>query len=831
MMLLQGQEALSGFRIQALRDQVNNLAPESAVATISARFVYMLDLSGAMDETAMQQTMLLLDASGELMETPGDGFFVTPRKGTISPWSSKATDIFHNCGLSCVNRVERGILYGLQDADGSAISASQLGDAQGAFFDKMIEGLYESLEDIFDHIEPAELKTVDVLAGGRDALARANVDWGLALSDDEIDYLLEAYRKAGANPTDVELVMFGQVNSEHCRHKIFNADWIVDGEKKDRSLFSMIRNTHEKHPGGVVLAYEDNCGIIEGFEDAWLQVNRDTLSYERVESPIDIIIKVETHNHPTAISPYPGAATGVGGEIRDEGATGTGSKSKAGLSGFMVSNLRIPGFEMPWEKDLAEFPDRLATPLEIMTDGPIGGAAFGNEFGRPQLCGMFRTYEDLHGGRLRGYHKPIMIAGGMGNIKREHAAKHDIPEGAAIIQIGGPAMRIGLGGGAASSMDTGSNSLDLDFDSVQRDNAEIERRCQEIIDACIALGGRNPILSIHDVGAGGLSNACPELIAETGGAFALRDIMNEEPSMSPMEIWCCEAQERYVLAVLQEDLDRFVALCERERCPMSVIGRATGDGRLSLQDSLFDNYAIDTDLQVILGKPPKMLRDVVHVDQSLPAIDTGAISLDDALDRVLRLPAVAAKTFLITIADRTITGLVTRDQMVGPWQTPLADAAVTSTSLTALTGEAMAMGERTPVALVDAAASGRMAIGEAILNIASACIGDIGNIKLSANWMCACGEEGEDANLFDTVKAVGMEFCPDLGICIPVGKDSLSMRTVWEERIGRIPAAGSANESNRQCVRLSRGCAPDCDSRLEAGAGLETDSDRSGQRT
>ena len=608
---------------------------------------------------------------------------------------------------------------------------------------------------------------------------------GLALSDEEIHYLFDVYSQLKRNPTDVELVMFGQVNSEHCRHKIFKADWIIDGKRQTASLFDMIRNTHRLHPQGTLLAYEDNSSVMEGFPGNWFEVHPSGSNhYGSLPEQIDILMKVETHNHPTAISPYPGAATGVGGEIRDEGATGIGGRPKAGLSAFLVSNLRIPGFVMPWEKDYAEFPERLATPLEIMTDGPLGGARFGNEFGRPQLTGIFRTYEHRHNGRYRGYHKPIMAAGGMGNIKRRHIHKKPIHKGAFIIQLGGPALRIGLGGGAASSMGSGSNAENLDFDSVQRDNAEIQRRCQEVLNSCIALNDENPILSIHDIGAGGLSNGCPELVSETGGRFELRKVPNEELSMSPMEIWCCEAQARYVLAVAPENLDRFMALCRRERCPAAVIGEATADKRLVLHDTHFKDNPIDIDLQVILGKPPKMLRDVAHRQETHADVDCSGMDLAEAVERILHLPSVANKTFLITITDRTVTGMVARDQMTGPFQTPISDAAVTSATYDGYRGEAMSMGERTPLALLNAPASGRMAVGEALTNIAGVMTGPVGNVKLSANWMCACGEDGEDAAIFDTVQAVGLELCPKLGISIPVGKDSLSMRTTWKDSKG-----------------------------------------------
>ena len=781
--MLAGGDVYSDFRIKAILEEMKRLTPDTAVSAIEAKYVYFLEVDGKLSADDLKKSFSLLDTETKYTERPG--FFVTPRKGTISPWSSKATDIFRNCGLKRVLRAERGVHCRLFDAKGGMIGPAAAGSALEALYDRMTEGVYEDVEDIFKHIKPAPFVEVDVTGRGKGALEEANVEMGLALSQDEIDYLFKVFTDLGRNPTDVELVMFGQVNSEHCRHKIFNAEWIIDGEKKDRSLFSMIKNTHERHPEGTLVAYKDNSGVIEGFEDQWFMVRSGEGEYGRIPDQIDMIMKVETHNHPTAISPYPGAATGVGGEIRDESATGIGGKSKAGLSAFMVSNLKVPGFLMPWEKDYAEFPKRLATPFHIMIGGPLGGAAFGNEFGRPQLCGLFKTYEEIVDGRYRGYHKPVMAAGGMGNIRRRHTAKKDLHKGAYVIQIGGPAMKIGLGGGAASSMATGSNDADLDFDSVQRDNAEMQRRCQEVIDHCIGLGDSNPILSIHDIGAGGLSNGCPELVADTGGRFELRKINIEDSSMSPMEVWCCEAQERYVLAVAPQDLERFLGMCARERCPVAVVGEVTGDGHLTLSDSHFSNKPIDIEIGVILGKPPRMLRDVRRRKPPADNPDFSSIEIHDAIDRVLHLPAVANKTFLITITDRSVTGMVHRDQMVGPYQAPVADCAVTATTLSAYTGEAMAMGERTSTALVSGPASGRMAVGEAITNIAGAMIGGIGNIKLSANWMCACGEEGEDASLFDTVKTVGMELCPELGVSIPVGKDSLSMRTIWEDSSGK----------------------------------------------
>ncbi len=780
-----GPAALSDFRCAALIRNLENEVPGLSVARLETATVFLVESAGA-PPSVWPRVAALLDTDQPLDPVARQGFFVTPRKGTLSPWSSKATDIFHNCGLTDIRRVERGVWFRITGPAGADLGPRELGAGLHLVHDRMTEGAYRDLSDIFRHLEPAALVSVDLLGAGLPALQQANASLGLALSDEEIQYLFDVYSALKRNPTDVELVMFGQVNSEHCRHKIFRADWIIDGQPQTTNLFDMIRNTHRKHPAGTLLAYSDNSAVMEGFPGHWYEIRRDGQPhYAGVQEQIDILMKVETHNHPTAISPYPGAATGVGGEIRDEGATGIGGRTKAGLAAFMVSNLRIPGFLMPWEKDATELPDRLASALEIMTDGPLGGARFGNEFGRPQLVGIFRTLEQRCNHRYRGYHKPIMAAGGLGNIKRRHVLKKDIPPRAHIVQLGGPALRIGLGGGAASSMGSGSNAENLDFDSVQRDNAEIQRRCQEVLNGCIALDDANPILSVHDIGAGGLSNGCPELVAATGGRFELRAIPNEEPSMSPMEIWCCEAQERYVLAVLPDGLDRFMDLCRRERCPAFVIGEASSDGRLTLHDSHFGNNPIDIDLQVILGKPPQMVRTVRRLHESHAELDLANVDLREAINRVLHFPAVANKTFLITIADRSVTGLVARDQMVGPWQTPVADAGVTAAAYDGFTGEAMAMGERTPLAMVSAAASGRMAVGEALTNIAGTAIGAISAVKLSANWMCACGEEGEDAGLFDTVKAVGIELCPKLGVSIPVGKDSLSMRTTWKDSRGQ----------------------------------------------
>ena len=783
--ILQGRPAFSDFRLTALQGALNAAVPELAIATIDAVEVYLIETDRPLNDQSTQRAFALLTAS-EHFKREG-GFFVTPRKGTISPWSSKASDIFRNCAVDGIQRVERGVHWRLIAQDGMVLGREHLGLALLSLHDRMTEAVYSDVSDFFRHFAPAPLRSVPLLAEGPQALRQANVDWGLAMSAEEIDYLVAAYQQMQRDPTDAELVMFSQVNSEHCRHKIFNADWIVDGEPSDRSLFSMIRNTHALHPQGTLVAYSDNSGVLEGFAGNWFEVNQrgEQRNYRHTEAQLDILCKVETHNHPTAISPFPGAATGVGGEIRDEGATGIGGRPKAGLAAFMVSNLELPGYPLPWEKPIAEHPSRLASPLEIMTEGPIGGASFGNEFGRPQLCGMFRTLQLEHNGRHRGYHKPIMAAGGMGNLKREHVAKKDIPPSALIIQLGGPSMKIGLGGGAASSIAAGAQSEALDFDSVQRGNPEMERRCQQVIDGCIALGADNPMLSIHDIGAGGLSNGLPELVEATGGRFQLRNVHNEDSSMSPMEIWCNESQERYVMGVMPDRIAEFQAICARERCPMAIVGEATDDNQLVLADSHFENNPIEMEMGVLLGKTPKMLRDVTRRIESHAELDLSAIELSEAVDRVLRFPAVANKTFLITIADRSITGMVTRDQMVGPWQTPVADVAVTSTTLDSYTGEAMAIGERTPLAILNAPASGRIAIGECLTNLAAAQVGEIGNIKLSANWMVAAGEDGEDANLYDTVKTVGMELCPALGISIPVGKDSMSMRTSWKDSCGQ----------------------------------------------
>jgi phosphoribosylformylglycinamidine synthase len=787
MLALRGAPALSAFRHEKLLSGIQFKVP--AVTGLYAEFMHFSDQSQALSDNQQQvlERILRYGPKTEAQEPAGQLFLVVPRPGTISPWSSKATDIAHNCGLTDIKRLERGIAYYV-DAS-AALSESDLEAIASVLFDRMVEAVLSSIDDaaaLFVEEQPKPLTKVDILSGGRDALAAANVALGLALAEDEIDYLVESFVDLKRNPTDVELMMFAQANSEHCRHKIFNASWDIDGEAQEKSLFSMIRNTNELGGENVLSAYKDNAAVMIGSKAGRFFPNPEGKEYAYNQEDIQILMKVETHNHPTAIAPHSGAATGSGGEIRDEGATGKGSKPKAGLTGFTVSDLNIPGFEQPWESKYGK-PERIVTPLDIMLEGPIGGAAFNNEFGRPALTGYFRTFEQQVNGaageEIRGYHKPIMIAGGLGNIRDSHVEKGEIPVGAKLICLGGPAMQIGLGGGAASSMSSGTSCADLDFASVQRDNPEMERRCQEVIDQCWQQGDDNPIAFIHDVGAGGLSNAFPELVKDgnRGGDFGLRNINNDEPGMSPLAIWCNEAQERYVMAVAPEDLARFEAICERERCPYAVVGEAIEEMHLTLGDTHFENNPVDLPMSVLFGKAPKMHRTVERKPYEVADFNTASIDLKDAAERVMKLPSVASKSFLITIGDRSITGQVARDQMVGPWQVPVADCAVTTASFDTYAGEAMAMGERTPLALVDSPASGRMAVGETVTNMACARIADIKNINLSANWMCAAGHPGEDEKLYDTVKAVGMELCPALGITIPVGKDSMSMRTVWND--------------------------------------------------
>ena len=792
MQYFRGSPALSSFRTEKLLSQLKMSIP--AISHVYAEYVHFADVQGELSSEQLEtlQKLLTYGPAYSTEEPQGQLLLVIPRFGTISPWASKSTDIAHNCGLQTIHRLERGIAYYVKSAGELSEADRQL--VQSQIHDRMIEMVLSDFSEaagLFDQAEPAPGTHVDILGGGRDALVKANIELGLALSDDEIDYLMEYFKSAERNPGDAELMMFAQANSEHCRHKIFNADWVIDGKAQDISLFGMIRNTYNKSPDDILSAYHDNSSVIEGHTAGRFFADTETGEYTLHQESMPILMKVETHNHPTAISPFPGAATGSGGEIRDEGATGRGSKPKAGLSGFSVSNLQIPGFEQPWESDNGK-PDRIVSALDIMVEGPLGAAAFNNEFGRPNINGYFRTFEEttpgVNGDEIRGYHKPIMLAGGFGNMRKEHIDMIDMPVGTPIVLLGGPAMLIGLGGGAASSMASGESAENLDFASVQRGNPEMERRCQEVIDRCWGMQSdkgddHNPIIWIHDVGAGGISNALPELINDggRGAEFDLREVHIDEPGMTPMEIWSNESQERYVLAIAADRLDEFKALCDRERCPYAVLGYTTEAKDLKVHDKHFNDYPVDMPLDVLLGKPPKMTRDVKHEKITHRAFETDGIDIKEAVYRVLRLPSVANKTFLISIGDRSVTGQIVRDQMVGPWQVPVADVAVTTTSFNVHTGEAMAMGERTPIALLDGAASGRMAVGEAITNIAASAINKIGDIKLSANWMAPAGHPGEDAVLYDTVKAVGMELCPELGIAIPVGKDSMSMKTVWQQ--------------------------------------------------
>jgi phosphoribosylformylglycinamidine synthase len=793
----EGGNALSAFRTQALLPRLQAVAPR--VTAVHARFVHWVAAEQALAPAARDSLEALL-RYGPAYEGPADGavIVVAPRLGTVSPWASKATDIAHNCGLD-IKRVERvtefrlGLKSGLLGA-GRPLTADELQALAALLHDRMTESVLLAREDarhLFDEQPAQPLKHVDVLAEGRAALEAANRDFGLALSDDEIDYLERSFKGLQRNPSDVELMMFAQANSEHCRHKIFNAEFTIDGEPQAKSMFGMIRNTHQLFPQHTVVAYSDNASVMEGGEiERWLpQGYTNAPAYGPRREVAHVLMKVETHNHPTAISPFPGASTGAGGEIRDEGATGRGSKPKAGLTGFTVSNLHLPGTNEPWEQSAYGRPGHIASPLQIMTEGPLGGAAFNNEFGRPNLGGYFRVYEqdvgEGAGKTRRGYHKPIMIAGGLGTISASQTQKIAFPAGTLLIQLGGPGMRIGMGGSAASSMAAGVNAAELDFDSVQRGNPEIERRAQEVINHCWALGEANPILAIHDVGAGGISNAFPELVdgAGRGARFDLRCVPLEESGMAPKEIWCNESQERYVMAVSPDALPLFQAMCERERCPFAVVGSATETKDLVLEDGPAGDRVIDMPMDVLLGKPPKMHRDVKRVALELPALNLGDVALEKVAFDVLRHPTVAGKRFLVTIGDRTVGGLNHRDQMVGPWQVPVADCAVTLADYSGFAGEAMAMGERTPLAALNAPASGRMAVAEALTNLLAAPF-DLPRVKLSCNWMAACGEPGEDAALYDTVKAVGMELCPALGISVPVGKDSLSMRTRWSDGNG-----------------------------------------------
>lgn len=793
---LNGARALSDFRAARVLAALQRVS--SNIEAVSGRFVHFVHASRELTKAEEERLASLLTYGDAAEDVRADlAFMVVPRLGTISPWASKATDIVKNCGIEGVLRVERGTVYSL--ALKASLTQEEAAQAAGVLHDRMTESVVARdfpAENLFVELEGRPMATVALVEEGRPALERANVEMGLALSPDEIDYLTDAFTKIGRNPTDVELMMFAQGNSEHCRHKIFNARWTVDGEEREETLFGMIRRTHKMAPQGTITAYADNAAIFEGAEVTRLYPrpgsgNEFGRVFERKDEMTHTVFKVETHNHPTAISPFPGASTGSGGEIRDEGATGRGARPKAGLCGFTTSNLNLPelpqGFEndsdtVTGEKTDAKYgaPSRIATPLSIMTEGPLGGAAFNNEFGRPNILGYFRTFEANIGGTRYGYHKPIMLAGGIGNIRDDQTKKDVPPAGSLLIVLGGPGMRIGLGGGAASSMTTGSNSEALDFDSVQRGNPEMERRAQEVIDRCWSMGDENPIIAIHDVGAGGLSNAMPELadLSGKGATFDLSKVPVEESGMSPLEIWCNESQERYVIALDAAKIDIFRDFCERERCPFAVLGTITEEADLKLTRPE-ETPAVDMPMEVLLGKAPRMHRDVAHVETKLSAFKSEGLDLAKAVTDVLRHPTVGSKSFLITIGDRSVGGLVSRDQMVGPWQVPVADCGVTTLGFETNRGEAMSMGERTPIAVIDAAAASRMAVGEALTNIAAADV-KLPEVKLSLNWMAACGAKGEDAKLFDAVKGAS-DFCVALGISVPVGKDSLSMRTAWED--------------------------------------------------
>lgn len=793
---LNGARALSDFRAARVLAALQRVS--SNIEAVSGRFVHFVHASRELTKAEEERLASLLTYGDAAEDVRADlAFMVVPRLGTISPWASKATDIVKNCGIEGVLRVERGTVYSL--ALKAPLTEEEAAQAAGVLHDRMTESVVARdfpAENLFVELEGRPMATVALVEEGRPALERANVEMGLALSPDEIDYLTDAFTKIGRNPTDVELMMFAQANSEHCRHKIFNARWTVDGEEREETLFGMIRRTHKMAPQGTITAYADNAAIFEGAEVTRLYPrpgsgNEFGRVFERKDEMTHTVFKVETHNHPTAISPFPGASTGSGGEIRDEGATGRGARPKAGLCGFTTSNLNLPelpqGFEndsdtVTGEKTDAKYgaPSRIATPLSIMTEGPLGGAAFNNEFGRPNILGYFRTFEANIGGTRYGYHKPIMLAGGIGNIRDDQTKKDVPPAGSLLIVLGGPGMRIGLGGGAASSMTTGSNSEALDFDSVQRGNPEMERRAQEVIDRCWSMGDENPIIAIHDVGAGGLSNAMPELadLSGKGATFDLSKVPVEESGMSPLEIWCNESQERYVIALDAAKIDIFRDFCERERCPFAVLGTITEEADLKLTRPE-ETPAVDMPMEVLLGKAPRMHRDVAHVETKLSAFKSEGLDLAKAVTDVLRHPTVGSKSFLITIGDRSVGGLVSCDQMVGPWQVPVADCGVTTLGFETNRGEAMSMGERTPIAVIDAAAASRMAVGEALTNIAAADV-KLPEVKLSLNWMAACGAKGEDAKLFDAVKGAS-DFCVALGISVPVGKDSLSMRTAWED--------------------------------------------------
>ncbi len=774
----QGINALGAFKTKSLQVKLTQAQP--GLSLLGAEYIHFTDLNADLDEDKSEQLTQLLSYEESLnIDDAISSVIIIPRLGTISPWSSKATDIMHLCDITQINRIERAVVYHF---DEKIVNHSEV---LSCVMDKMTESELADIDNahaIFDHFEPRPFSSVDILSQGKSALEKTNIELGLALSDGEIDYLVESFIKLERNPTDIELMMFAQANSEHCRHKIFNADWTIDNTEQAKSLFSMIRNTYHKHPEGLLSVYSDNSAVMAGFDGERFYADKDG-KYVSSNEHRAILMKVETHNHPTAIAPHPGAATGSGGEIRDEGATGQGSKPKVGLCGFSVSNLKINNATQPWEVEHGK-PSQIVSALDIMIEGPIGAAAFNNEFGRPNTLGYFRSYEQqTPDGDVRGYHKPIMLAGGLGHIQEQHIKKGEIPVGSKIIVLGGPAMLIGLGGGAASSIKSGEQSEDLDFASVQRANPEMERRAQEVIDRCANLAGDNPIISIHDIGAGGLSNGLPELVNDSGrgGRFELRNIPNDDKQMSPLEVWCNESQERYVLAIAPSSLDLFSDICTRERAPFAVLGESTKEQELVLSDELFSDTPINMPMSVLLGNPPKTSINAITQEINLNALDTSAIKLDDAINRILQLPTVASKNFLITIGDRSVTGMVARDQFVGPWQVPVADCAISISDYVGFKGEIMSLGERTPLALCDANSAARMTIGEALTNMLSGYVEDIHDISLSANWMSASGHPGEDSKLFEAVKAVGMDLCPELGLTVPVGKDSMSMKSSWTD--------------------------------------------------
>ena len=789
MIVKEGPASHSPFKLESLLRRLQSI--DQNIDDLGARFIHLIDSKNDPDEEQDRILDSILEYGPDWPFGTDEGFkvFTLPRFGTTSPWSSKATDIAKVCGLTSIEKIERGVVFTLALKDKDSAPSKE---AIEMLYDRMTEVVITDLnqaKEIFSSLEPQPFSDVDILSDGKKALETANIELGLALNNDEIDYLLEQFTKLNRNPTDAELMMFAQANSEHCRHKVFNADWVIDGVDKERSLFQMIKNTYEASSRNVLSAYKDNAAVIGGHKADWFLPHLDDQKYGRFHDEIHTMMKVETHNHPTAISPYPGAATGSGGEIRDEAATGRGAMPKAGLTGFSVSHLFIPGDLQSWEKTIGK-PDHIASALDIMLDGPIGGAAYNNEFGRPNILGYFRTFEEENKEESNtswGFHKPIMIVGGMGNISDSSVKKNDIDAGSLIIVLGGPAMLIGLGGGSASSLNAGSSDSELDFASVQRDNAELERRAQEVITRCFAMGvqnkedNANPIILIHDVGAGGLSNAIPEVAdhSKMSADINLRDIDNAEPGMSPLEIWCNEAQERYVLSIHPDDLEVFDQVCKRERCPYAVVGEVATHGNLRLKDEVYDNYPIDMPMDVLFGKPPKTKLEITSEQKSI--IDDGlkGIDIEEAALKILRFPTVADKTFLIHIGDRTVGGLVSQDQFVGPWQVPVSDVAVTLKDHFGVQGEAMAMGERSPIAVHNAAASGRIAVGEAITNILSAPIGDIADIKLSANWMSSIMTDRLKQDLYETVEAISVDFCSKIGITIPVGKDSLSMQTSW----------------------------------------------------